>query len=429
MLTPPAKARKLFYLILALVALALIELASWAVFFGVRQKTFSYADIHAERQAIVNAIEGARNREFGALAVGDPPGSIYEVLHPYLGFVQDPTRTAGYSDYGFPDAEVRPYRKDPKRIVIGIFGGSFAEGLSRTTKKVLAAALKQSPRFADKEIRILTIAMGGYKEPQQMLALAYLISMGFHFDVVVNLDGLNDIALPVTDNITKGVSPFYPRNWSARMDSFDATMLSYAREHAGLTESRRFWAALFSRAPLRYSVAANVLWLALDRTFDGKVKAVNLAAQKYRPQEISASYMVRGPRFSYANEADTFADLAHMWMRTSVLMNALARANGMAYLHFLQPNQYVPGSKEMGREERRVAYDEEHPYRNSVLLGYPQLQQRGKELQQIGVAFFDLTQSLAGHKEPLYTDTCCHLSQRGYELVAQEIASRIVNQQ
>jgi hypothetical protein len=428
MVTSSVKARKLFYVIPALIALALIELASSAIFFGVRQKAFSYAEIQAERQAVVTAFEGMQSREFGALAVGDPPGSIYEVLHPYLGFVQDPRRTKGYSDYGFPDADVQPYTKDSKRIVIGIFGGSFAEGLSRTTKKVLTTALKRSPRFADKEIKILTIAMGGYKEPQQMLALAYLMSMGFHFDVVVNLDGLNEIALPVTDNIAKGVSPFYPRNWSARMNSFDATMMSFAREHTSLTENRRFLASLFSQLPLRYSVAANVVWLALDRTTGRKIQSVNLAAQKYHPQENTVSYMARGPFFSYAGDSDTYDDLAQMWMRSSVVMNALARANGMIYLHFLQPNQYVPGSKTMGNDERRLAYDENHPYRNSVLAGYPRLQQRGKDLQQQGVAFFDLTMSLSSHPEHLYGDTCCHLNQPGYELIALEIASRIVMQ-
>ena len=424
----PVRTRKFFYIILALVAYALVEVASYGVYFGVRQKAFSFTEIFRERQAIVSAIKSVHMKEFGAMAVGDPPGSIYEVLHPYLGYVQDPTRTRGYSEYGFPDADVRPYKKDPKRVIIGIFGGSFADGLARTTKDVFIAALQKSPRFADKEIKILTVAMGGYKEPQQMLALAYLVSMGFHFDVVVNLDGFNDIALPVAENIPKGVSPFYPRNWFGRMNSFDSTMLALAREHADWTGNRRSWATLFSSIPLRYSVTANILWLAVDRKLGDTILGVNYVAQQYHPAENAASYMVRGPGFSYANEADTYDDLARMWMRSSMLMNTLATANGMTYLHFLQPNQYVVGAKEMGPSERKAAYDQGHPYRNSVLLGYPKLQDRGRALKQKGVPFFDLTTSLVGHKEPLYVDTCCHLSQAGYAIVALEIAAAIVKQ-
>jgi hypothetical protein len=98
----------------------------------------------------------------------------------------------------------------------------------------------------------------------------------------------------------------------------------------------------------------------------------------------------------------------------------------MAYLHFLQPNQYVAGSKEMGPEERAVAYFEGHPFQRSVVVGYPKLVKAGQELREQGVAFFDLTGILAGRKEPLYVDTCCHLGKPGYEIIASRIADEIV---
>jgi hypothetical protein len=36
-------------------------------------------------------------------------------------------------------------------------------------------------------------------------------------------------------------------------------------------------------------------------------------------------------------------------------MRALCRGNGIPFFVFLQPNQYLPGRKPMGREEQAVA--------------------------------------------------------------------------
>lgn len=54
-------------------------------------------------------------------------------------------------------------------------------------------------------------------------------------------------------------------------------------------------------------------------------------------------------------------------------MHRLSQANGILYLHFLQPNQYVEDSKPMGPDERRVAYREDMRYRAGAVRGYPLL--------------------------------------------------------
>ena len=40
----------------------------------------------------------------------------------------------------------------------------------------------------------------GYKQPQQLLILSYFLSIGQSFDVVVNIDGFNEVAMsPLND--------------------------------------------------------------------------------------------------------------------------------------------------------------------------------------------------------------------------------------
>ena len=422
---PTRGRRVLFGLVLAAAAYALVEAASFAGHLVAYRKAFVFAEHTSERRAILTATETWHTRELGAIPVGNPPGSVYEVLHPYLGYVRDPTRTQGYSELGFPDETVRILPKDPARVVIGVFGGSFAEGLSITARDVIAERLQRSPRFAGRQVQVFTLAIGGYKQPQQLLALAYLLSLGMHFDIVVTLDGMNDVVLPATDNVPKGTFPYFPRNWPVRIGAIDATMFQYERERANYVDQRRDLARLASGAPWRYSITVNVAWKALDTIVAGKLAEINRRALDHRPAQGSLPYSARGPSMSTGGEVALYDDLASVWMSSAFQMHALAVGNGARYLHFLQPNQYVPGSKEMGPAERAAAFDENHPYRRSVELGYPRLRERGRELAGRGVHFVDLTMALASHREALYTDTCCHLGIPGYRIVAARIADEI----
>ena len=57
---------------------------------------------------------------------------------------------------------------------------------------------------------------------------------------------------------------------------------------------------------------------------------------------------------------------------------------------------------------------------------YPKLVARAGTIQKQGdFRFFDLTQIYSNNNETLYVDDCCHLNQRGYELMAVAIADRI----
>jgi hypothetical protein len=99
-------------------------------------------------------------------------------------------------------------------------------------------------------------------------------------------------------------------------------------------------------------------------------------------------------------------------------MHRLCEANGIRYYHFLQPNQYVKGSKPMGRRERAVALRKDHPYRPSVLRGYPQLRRHGAQLVDAGVRFTDLTMIFSPLERPIHIDNCCHVDRFGDSLIA-----------
>ena len=75
-----------------------------------------------------------------------------------------------------------------------------------------------------------------------------------------------------------------------------------------------------------------------------------------------------------------------LWERSSLAMSRLAEASGLAYLHVLQPNQYVLGSKPLSREERALL-DPTDPWARAARSGYPRLIERGlEELKKTKVA-------------------------------------------
>ena len=117
--------------------------------------------------------------------------------------------------------------------------------------------------------------------------------------------------------------------------------------------------------------------------------------------------------------------IVELWQRASAQMDALARAQGMVFVHALQPNQYVEGSKPLTPVELRRAYDPQLPWSRAAIAGYPLLVAAGEELRSQGVDFVDLTQMFRDNTDDLYRDRCCHFNDRGYRLIAARLAEEV----
>ena len=342
-----------------------------------------------------------------------------EVIHPYLGYVHDPA-VEHTSPFGISD--VSPVQhKSPDKVIIGIFGGSFAEDFAYNMGSVLAEQLQRY--YPRREFVIVKGTIGGYKQPQQLMALNYFSALGGGFDIVINLDGFNDIALPVLENLPQ-TNPFFPRQWHLRMRMVpDTELVATIGEIRFLDSVSARWTSLFRSGPLRYSVTANTIW----RIGDQLLYNAAVAKRASLPQLSTSAndYAASGPPAQYADDGALYSDLAHVWAESSYQMHVLAAAKGFRYFHFLQPNQYVDGTKPMSAEERRIAIREDHPYAASVRMGYPKLRELGRDLTRRGVHFVDLTDVFANTRDPLYRDNCCHVNLQGLRIVATAIAAAI----
>ncbi len=416
-----SKSKKwLFCLIAFLLGVLVLEGGAFLLYSLLNGRFFPFREFQAGRSGIRAASHLGR-------AIRERPAGGDKVIHPYLGFVVDPEKAPGHSDYGFPGEETVTLRPTEDELIVGIFGGSFAMDTAEWGKVAIREALKKNPKFAAKKIVFRTVAMGGYKQPQQLMALVYLLSLGAHFDIVINIDGFNEVALSTSENIAKEVSPFYPRSWERSVEGiFDQEMLLGIGALSSLADRRRGWAGVFSRSPLKFSPTLNLLWKAGDRMIEKKLAAKKFALEQYNClRQFDGRYVTAGPPFEYEGSEELYRKLADFWRRSSAQMGRLCEANGIAYYHFLQPNQYLEGSKIMGEEELEVAFWNEHPYREGVVEGYPYLREAGRELRDRGVDFYNLTMVFREFSEPLYIDDCCHLSEKGYGMIGAEIGRLI----
>lgn len=428
MATSGRKKKALFVLVLALGVAATIEAVSFVVLWARDDRLPTPARFREERARVGTQAEsdGPRPPEPGPTEEG-------QVIHPFVGFVQDPgiesrfwkTDPQGFPGVPEPKAAASAAPAGAVPFKIAIFGGSVAQGFCLGGSNAFARALALSPRLAGRPLAFRCYAMGGYKQPQQLMALNWALSLGEEPDLAINLDGFNEVALPVAENVRAGIYPFYPRWWSARVAGIQTAETLRLLGLAELYEERRRErSGLCAPRPLAWSPTCHLVWSALDRALASRVFAAERRLAELVPR--NESFLTRGPRLDLQQDGALYQRLAEHWARTSRLMFDLCRSHGIPYFHFLQPNQYLAGSKPMGREEQRIAIDARQPYRRPVEEGYPLLIEAGRSLAASGVPFHDLTGLFADHPEPLYSDSCCHYNQRGNRLLAAAIGRAVV---
>ncbi len=432
------KRNSLVYLLIVCVAvIALLELLASPVLSWVRGERITRTELSESLHA--SGPSGETGGRFDTEV--KPEWMLGHVLHPFLGFVRNYDApghlfngrpvSQPVNRYGFFGAP--PPRRETKentagdRVVVALTGGSAALDLYLRSGPLLRGALEKAPRFAGRPIEIISLALGGMKQPQQLMTLSYFLSIGCHFDLLINLDGFNEIALPFAENVPFGVAPYFPRSWRTyAATGFDP---EWAARFAGMQERRNRvekWRRRLSASPLRRSAAVLAVWKAWS---EGEAACIAGLEEEirhdFRDRE-DLTYQESGPPESEASPSKVFRASADVWQESSIQMMNLCRTNGIEYFHFLQPNQHLPGSKKLTDWEKRNAVAAgTFPHVRAVVEGYPVLLGAGHALIEAGVPFFDLTRLFTDLPQTIYADPCCHFNKEGNDIVAREIAGTV----
>jgi hypothetical protein len=425
MKVPSAKVA-LFFAVLVFAIFAAGELLALATYWITFNEGFSSDRLQTERLAVMRS---AKESPGGRSVVGSP-----WLIHPYYGYVSNPSGRQRIDKFGFYGHENQIQAAGPDKVVIAIIGGSVAARLASPAfdGAVFESELQKIPPFRNKHVVVVNLGNDAFKQPQGLMAVNDILSRGGHIDILIALDGFNEIALPEAHgNLADGVSPFYPQHWRHLVETEPDPdqMVMRAKLHY-VSDLRVTLAANFARPIVRHLVLPNLIWRVADDHLQGTAMRYRIAID----QQASANPASRvtndqraflGPAIEYSTRRDLYTDIARQWGRSSALLNDIIAARGGRYFHFLQPNQYVPGSKPMGNEERKRALHSASPYRRSVEVGYPYMRAMGTSLRRAGLWFEDLTGLFANNDRELYSDGCCHLNSEGDAILARTIAAAI----
>lgn len=425
------RSKNILTLIAVNLAIAFICLEALSLaFYFINQKQFFYTRTKA-KEKVVEDIEriGIRLDE-----------SIVERLHPFFGYVlkqgafTNEKLKLKVNKHGFFSLYEYPFIKtNKKQFIVGIFGGSVANNfaLDEYINQRLSKKLQSYPEFADREIVVLNFGNGGYKQPQQLLILNYFLALGQELDLVINIDGFNEVALSNLNNkaqielgmpsvqhiqpLTNLASNVSPEVMSAIVQIND----NKKQLKAGIDKLQTCQLALcHAVTSLRVKQLVNNYQQAIVK-YDAQVKNSNA--------DTANSGIVYVPKAdSVLPDRAAFDKMASMWYESSIGMNQILSSRKIKYFHFIQPNQYYPTKRAFTAKEKEIAINKESPYIEGVKKGYPVLLSKVDDLQKARVNVFSAVNILDNTKETVYKDACCHYNSVGEEVLANYISSSII---
>lgn len=359
-------------------------------------------------------------------------GLTADRLHPFFGFFDYPEFGNNHKFFSPNDY---PYVKNSENeYIIAIFGGSVAGNFSVIEDELEGAPrlienLKRHPFFEDKEIVILPYCMGGYKQPQQLLILNYYLTVGQEFDMVINIDGFNEVALSLLNN-EQGIDIAMPSSGHMlpMINLIDSTTLT-SEKLESLARINRYKARMGRMAQRMEDADLASAYFTLEQLYRisyGGYTNELLTFQQLESKPVGDSLIYLYPMEPMEGPV-LFESIALEWANASILMDQVLKSRGIPYYHFLQPNQYF-SSKTFGDEEASVAFNENpaYSYRIGAENGYPALIDKSEFLRHYGVSFYSAVGIFDEEPGALYIDDCCHFNRFGNELLADFIASSIL---
>jgi hypothetical protein len=323
-------------------------------------------------------------------------------VHPYFGLASIGDKkytTSGIaSDYLFHSVTLSPKKNDIKVLLLG---GSVAAFLSNNIEKsevtqeqefntVFANTLNS--HFGVDHFSVYNASILGGKQPQQFFKLMYLELVGFKPDIVINVDGFNELALTLSDNFDAKLPAVYPRqhNRAISRTALDNQCGDYSNN--------------FVKSNSKIAIIELVGLIVINNCH--KEITVSPTDVPYWAENNSRSYS------QYVDES------VKIWTKSSNQIFDFLKPKQISYIHVLQPNQYQLDSKPLSEKEKieylSFPYYGDHITKNYHLLSDDLIKSDN---------FTDLRLIFKNEKRTVYADHCCHLNALGNSLLAKKIIS------
>ncbi len=359
-----------------------------------------------------------------------PQENFKRHLHPYFGYTgpyasRDFVETNGL---GFLQYQRRPipFVPGPNDFVVFVFGGSVAARLATNSQAgtSLQETLQRLPGLERKNIVLYNVAQGPGKQPQQLMELAFLIALGQHIDLVLNIDGTLEFVSGM-QNFRVGVDPIFPpvvilqaigNELAPPQDSSEAYYeLAYGVTHAR-AEIKRYTLLLDSSTTGIAYIKDRIFKAVYDRSLASKLVVYNETIAKGKGWENVRKRLGLDMPITTSKER-IIEDIFNSWLRCSDLMKSMANSIGAKYLHIVHPNMYHSKKVYTEAEKALMTYDE---VRAPSIAGLTLVEERAQMLKSRGIvsalALFD------DIPDTVYNDTTGHLNRLGETMFAEFVA-------
>ncbi|MGE0393933.1 MAG: hypothetical protein AB7P67_10230, partial [Vicinamibacterales bacterium] len=260
------------------------------------------------------------------------PGLVFEIPAELQGGASPGRPPARTNNFGFVARTDYPVpRGDDRQFFVGFFGGSVGLWFCEVGAERFLDRLRRHPALAGRTIVPVCLAHEGYKQPQQLLTLAYFLSAGQPFDLVVNIDGFNEVALGAM-NDQRGFDFTMPSvsHIEPLMNLIDrATLTPDKAEALAAINTARQAADRWARRANAARLAA--VYLVADRMHaiaDARYRDARLRFDRLPSQGADRSLLRITPRTAERSGDAFFAGVARQWAEASGAMQALLAARG-----------------------------------------------------------------------------------------------------
>ena len=295
-----------------------------------------------------------------------------------------------------------------KKIKILVLGGSVATHLSLNTSgdeteyknKIInnidIFEKTINSYFNTDKFVVMNAAIGGGKQPQQLFKLYYLDLINFKFDIIINLDGFNELALSLSENYEINDHLIYPRNFSRLVSTFNSSFDCVGDINL---RTKRF-----------------LIFPVLELYDLYKIRKCHFS--------LEGANKNTGTRFSNMTnfkKKDLDKSLDHtknIWEKSSEKIDNFSKLNDILYIHVIQPSHYLKDSKDLTENELQLL---SYPKYGDIISKYYNL----FNFKNININNkLDLKYIFKENKSEIYRDYCCHLNNYGMHLISKEIIKK-----
>jgi hypothetical protein len=358
--------------------------------------------------------------------------------HPYFGYTGPYSLTSetkisnNTNNLGFIQRQQRlvPFKPEPNDFVVFVFGSSIATGVVSAPRgsTPLRDNLEKLAQLKGKNVVVYSMAQGPQKQPQQLMELAFLLAIGQHIDLVINLAGTVEFGTGLS-NFESGVDPIFPPAEmlipiGQELTPVDSSSADYYELAFRLSRDRaavKLYSKLVAESTSGLGFLKNKLILGYH-TRNLASDLANYEAAVTRKRSWVDIKKLLSLDMSLSVTKDTVIDAVFQtWLRCSDMMRLMANSHGAAFLDIVHPNPYH-SKKKLTPAEQAVLIETSNIARGSS-QGYSLIEQRADMLKSRNIVsaltlFDDIP-------ETIYEDSAGHFNRLGEGLFGQFVADQV----